>query len=77
MPAIGVGQPTADDRPDDRCDDYGDSSQRKCLLALLRREVIEDDRLLRRLQASAEKALQGPEHQDLPKLFGQAAGKRA
>ena len=77
VPGIGVGQPTADHRPDDRRDDDGDGGQRERLLSLLRRKMIQDDRLLRRLQAAAEKALQRAEQQDLPEIGRDAAGKRS
>ena len=64
MPGISVGQVAAHHRPDNRRDNDGDGGERERLLPLFRREVIEDDRLLRRLQAAAEKALHRPEEQN-------------
>ena len=66
VPGIGVGQIAADNRAQDRRDDDGDRGERERLLAFFRREMIEDDGLLGRLQSAAEEALQRAEQQELP-----------
>ncbi len=66
--------------PQRRPEDGGDDGRNRCDAegrpALGRREGVEDDGLLARLQAAAEEALHQPEHDDLPEALRDAAQER-
>jgi hypothetical protein len=55
----------------------GDRGERKGPAALRRRKRVEDDGLLARLQAAAEKPLQNAKYDQLAQAFRNAAQKRA
>ena len=76
-PVVGVGDDAAEGRPQHRRDDGRDRGDAKGRAALFRRKGVEDDRLLVRLQAAAEEALQQPEDDELRQAVGDAAQKRA
>jgi hypothetical protein len=65
MPGKLIRQHPAEHRADHRSDDDGDRGQRKRRAALFLRKRIENDGLLGRLQAAAEKPLDGAEQKQL------------
>ena len=77
MPRIRVGQVPADHRPDHRRNNDRDRGQGKRLLPLLRREMIQNNRLLSRLQPAAKEPLQCPEQQDFFEIRRDPAGERS
>ena len=70
-PAPGglVGDVAAERRAEHRRDDGGDRRDAEGRAALGRRKGVEDDGLLVRLQAAAEKALRQPEDDELARLL--------
>ena len=65
-PAVVIGDPAAQRRSDNGRDNNGDRREAERLTAIFRLKVVEQHRLLHRLQAAAKKALQHAEQDDLP-----------
>ena len=73
-PAVVVGQPAAEHRPENRRDDDAEAPEAHRLAAILRRERLEQHRLRQRLQRAAGRALHDAEHDQ--HAAGSARGRR-
>ena len=75
-PAVGIGQPSAEDGPQNRGDDDAEPPEAHGLAALLGRERLQENRLRERLHRAAGRALDQAERDERGEVRRQPAQQR-